>query len=621
MPSPSPAHLTPALRCPRCKQPFKIPLDKLGVLAKCKLCQCRFRVSRDKAGAYAIHEEGAAARPASPAPKIAPPRTPSGTNQQASSPTTSYPSAVPANNDADRTVMGKPTAPPTMRPGEPLPGDADRTMMGKPVAHLPDWLADCTPDGRGRAPMSKPTAPPTSGRPRQPSAAPAPPATGKAAAPAPRPPTARRLPTPKPAASAKATPSPPGNSGGRWKWVVALAGGFILVLGGLAAAYFLLPSGKAAPASLVSLGKYGGIEIGSTGVKRVGVEYYKTDKGVVESLLDEPKDINPKIADLPEGADSFNDRAFQLTVDQVGDYYDALENLGVPTENILVVCSSGVLAPFKTDEVAQRNHDRLVKAIRLKLPKLGKDPEFIDAHDEAKFSFQETVKPDEWDDSVVVDVGGNNIKGGGFVRKDNFLDFSVMVGSSSFEKKVNKDIKDHHTGESFLEAALRLRPVLVEAPLHADLSAVDQLTKRKKVHLIGGIPWAMATYVEPDQFYAAKDADGGASYHCKLAAADIDLFDRMVRTRKPEEIKRLVESKAAEKGLDKHTSAAVDENVEKLQTEVFKNQDRLVGGAQILLAIDKEFSLQAENKDVRSFRYGQVAWLLGYVKSRSGHMQ
>jgi len=623
MPPQPPANHTPALRCLRCKHPFRISLDKLTKLLKCAHCGCHFRVTKGLGAGYVMREEGAAARPAPPASEAAPPpihtgtirqERPSaaphvpaaalpntdstGTIRQERPPTAPHVPAAPLHNtDAKHAVLGKSTAPPAAAPASSPP----RPRVAKPTdADIAAILAASTVAAKSgadagdadRTVQGQLVPPPAAPKPRRPAPRPA------NSGPVPRTPTPRK---PAPAAPA------PRASGGRWKWAAALLGVLVLIAGGTAAAFYWLPLGKPAP---VSLGKYGGVEIGSTGVKMVGVEYVKTDEGITETLLDEPTEANLKLGDLKSGASDFDDRALEKVADQVNDYFIALGKLGVPRENLYVACSSGVLSPFNDKERKQRNQNQLANAVH---EKTGKDAAFIDAHDEAQFSFQELVPAAEWTQSVLLDVGGGNIKGGGYARKDLFLDFHVDAGYTLFEKKVTADKRP---GESFADAAVRLRDTEVRDPLRNEQD-VAQLKDRPKVYLLGGPPWAMATYVRPTEFYAPSKAGTKDSYLRKLQASDIQTFDELVRTKKPADIKTDVKVLVAGSGDD--LVKAVNENVDKIQKEVFKNPDRLIGGAQILLVLDQEFALTAANKEVRSFRYGQAAWLLGYLKSKSGH--
>jgi hypothetical protein len=523
--------MTPSLHCPRCKQPFRIPQNKVGALLRCKRCDFHFRVAHEKTGGYIVRKDAAA---------------------PSSKPT--MPASDSLRTNEDDTILGKPL--PSANGPTGAAEDFNRTLPGK-------WIA----------PAKSAAAPKSANR-------------------------------PAPAAGGR----PRGNVLG----VALLA---VVVLAGLAVLGFLFfpwkgnaaQPGGAAP---VSLGKYGGVEIGSTGVKRVGVEYFQTPGGVREHLLDEPQDDNPKLADQLNAAGDFDDRVLQRTVDCVGDYFDGLKKLGVPPENIYIGCSSGVLLPFKNNDAAlQRNRDRLVKAVR---DATNRDPQFIDAHREARFAFEEIVASDERADSVLIDVGGGNIKGGGFLRKDDFKDFNVAAGVSSFEKKV---AKAQRPDEQFVDAAARLSEAEIEKPLDAELKDLQPLLERKKVHFIGGLPWAMTTYMHPVEFYT-PNANG--SYYCRVPAEDLIQFGGLVRGKKPTEIRADVLAKTADQ--KKEVADAVAANVDKIQKEVFQKSDRLVGGAQILAALDKKFGVTAQNKEVWVFRYGHVAWLLRFVQEQSGHL-
>ena len=223
----------------------------------------------------------------------------------------------------------------------------------------------------------------------------------------------------------------------------------------------------------------------------------------------------------------------------------------------------------------QRNRDKLVKAVWDKIgrDKLARDPEFIDAHDEAKYGFQLVVPKSEWPDAVVIDVGGNNIKGGGFVR-NTFRDFTVEAGVSSFEKKVATDRQAN--GGTVAESALRLSEAQIGKPLDAELGDKIELKERTKVYFLGGLPWALATYTHPVDFYTPT-AGGGGLYYCRLnAQEDLDQFGEMVCKKKPADIKDEVLAKAT--GQKKEVTDALKDNVDKIQKDVFKSQDRLVGG-------------------------------------------
>ncbi len=607
MPVLSAGNLTPSLPCPRCGQPLKPPSDKSDSLVQCEHCGRPLRATRDNNGAYSVHEEPAAAPPSvasSPThhdPGATLPPTPSARIAAAAAGVPEVFAQTPAPGRSARAS----TSFPALRcvrcknPFRPSPEKIGGVVKCKRCQCRLRVIRDeagaysVYEDSAGSTVTTSATRPPQS----------IPGASGQGMISTVAFPAGPQPPTPAPAGAAPAR-----QIHGRRLWIASLVGLLLVVAVGFGALYVFFPSQP----GVVSLGKYGGIEVGSTGVKMVGVEYFKTSDGVRELLLAEPRDANPKIADLPDGAGDFDGRALERTVAQVSDYFDALAKLGAPPANIYVACSSGVLSPFQTDESRLRNRDRLAQAIR---EKTGKEPAFVEPHEEAKLAFQEIVPADEWADAVLIDVGGYNTMGGGYVRKNTFLDFNVRVGVSSFDKKV---LKDKREGESFRDAAQRCLTTEVEKPLDADLAAVSELKDRKKVYFLGGVPWALATYTRPADFYAPSRLTAN-SYQRRFHAADLLAFNDMVCSSTPADIRANVKSQTA--GKEKEVVEAVDENLDKIQKDVFKKADRLVSGAQILLAIDKAFAMNSGDKEVWIFRHGQVAWLLGYMKAQSGHAE
>jgi hypothetical protein len=398
--------------------------------------------------------------------------------------------------------------------------------------------------------------------------------------------------------------------GGLFSVPVLLFG--VLVLAGLGVGGWLLFFNKSTPGpSIASLGRYGGVEIGSTGVKMLGVEYYQVGNEVKFRMLGEPMDVNTNITDIPEGQNDFDSRQVERTMAQVRDYFEALrDKRGVPAGNIFIACSSGVLAKFKDDDSRTRNRDRLVQAIR---ETTGKTPDFIDAHAEAKYSLQAIVPREDWNDAVLVDVGGENIKGGGFDKRGNFYDFSAKVGVKAYEKKIEKGKR---SDESFADAAQRLRESEVEKPLHKELAEIQDLRQRKKVYILGGIAWAMETYTRPEEFYSP--AGDQPAYHRPIAPPDFAAFDELLRKKQPKQIREDVLARVDGKGP---WVEDVSDNLDKIQKEVFKKQERLIGGAQVLIGLATELDLlhPQQPKELFGFRYGHIAWLLGYVGDRSGH--
>jgi hypothetical protein len=590
-------------------------------------------------------------KPMAPPPPLATPKGNRGIDRRVTGKPVVPPPLHPPGGglEADRTIVGKPAAPPPLLP--PSGGlEADRTVMGQPAAPPP-----LAPD-RGASLPAQPDAGekprlrcPQCTRPfriprerigkltkcsecnclfrvveytdgnygvrqegvlvRQPTPEAAPPLNQP---PAEGPGDLRFAVNPPVHGAAAATPAV---SRGRGKRKLGL--GVVLALVGLcglaAAAYFFLFREKA-----VSLGKYGGIEIGSTGVKMIALEYYDRDGEVAYRILAEPKDVNTNVSAVLAGKNKtdFNQANLDRTVGHVRDYFEELrDRLGVPPENIYIACSSGVLAPFRDEADRQRNRKRLEAALR---DRVGKtiEPEFIGAHREARYIVQAIVPRKDWQRAVVIDVGGENAKGGGYDDRGNFQHFEVRnAGVKSFEKLV---AKNRRGDESFPEAARRLARTDVRKRLQEELAEERAvLRERKQLYFLGGIAWALASYTRPKEFYF-KENGKHPTYRCKMSSADLARFDKMV-LRKPEEVKGEILSRLAGEG---DWVRDVKINLDKIQKVVFRKTDRLVGGAQLLRTIHDEFGGEgSEDKEVFGFRYGHVAWLIGYVGNKSGRIK
>jgi hypothetical protein len=551
-------------------------VDKVGLLVRCKSCSCRFRVVAEGAGKYGVREEVAATEPPIPPPPSAP---------KAPHPIKIKPPASPPQNKA--------------------------AALAKPAPKVA---------ANGSPPAKAPAATPRSAQPAR----------------------------------------PPQSGAMRWVPVVLL--GIILAaavaIGGLLLFPDLLPSKEQQSGSVVPLGKYGGIEVGSTGIKRIAVEYFQVGNDVKVRLLDEPVDVNANLSDpKQEKHTHFDPDLLRHARGHIRDYYKALHNTnGIPDDHIFVVCSSGVLANFTDPDALARNRKDLTEAIR---EETGRTPGFVDAHDEAKYALQATVPAKDRLEAVLVDIGGENIKGGSFDTRGNFYDFTVKGGVKGFEREVAKAVplaakarapvtawslvaqaacrQSIPAGaapflsgvaaavipdgleylSAFTATARRLRETKVEAPLRRDLTIGQDLRDRKKVYFLGGIAWAMSTYVRPDEFYSHSYGDQ-PRYHNTIAAKDFDDFAAMVQELGPEAIKAKVLA-----GLPKNELWVKDvrSNIDKIQKEVFKGRERLIGGAQVLRGVANELGIGKEPREIFGYRYGHIAWLLGYVGEQSGHVK
>jgi Ppx/GppA phosphatase family len=348
----------------------------------------------------------------------------------------------------------------------------------------------------------------------------------------------------------------------------------------------LLAGCLSAPAARAQTATHGGIEIGSKGVKATVIEVTPGREGPASRQLFS-KTANTTIAALKDG--KLREDAIAETAEEVERFFKQMRTeFRVPADNIYIVGSSGVpKAP---------NSDELVKAVKTRT---GKDLRFIDAQTETALTIAGVVKPDLRAESVLVDIGSGNTKGGyltGTGQARRVASFSVPYGTVTYTAQVKKQ-----AGEAgkFVETAARLRDDLLTRPIAAAVERNPELVKRQRVYLSGGMSWALATLVKPQ---AAEEA------YVSLTADDIEAFHRLV-TKTPGAFPEVDLSQV--KDARARTQAAKDLRRVK---DVF-TPENLISGSEIL----RSLSTALKFKDRRLFfpRYGYVAWIQSYVLDRA----
>src|SRR5262249_10219079 len=123
--------------------------------------------------------------------------------------------------------------------------------------------------------------------------------------------------------------------------------------------------------------------------------------------------------------------------------------------------------------------------------------------------------------SISLDVGSGNTKGGYKPAGGELVYVAIPLGTVTFTQRVAKEAKEKEI--SFVEAASRLREKELLAPLRKGAKGMPELAKRKQVYLSGGMVWAMTTMVKPAELNRA---------YVRFTAADVKAFLAMA-TKKP----------------------------------------------------------------------------------------
>jgi exopolyphosphatase/pppGpp-phosphohydrolase len=349
--------------------------------------------------------------------------------------------------------------------------------------------------------------------------------------------------------------------------------------------------------------RYGGLEIGSKGIKAIVVEAFPDPTyGIDVREVGKSETINTTLVRNLGQTKKFDEQALKETAEALKKFQERmLKEDHIPAENIYVAASSGLFAPLDAEgELKKKNKDILGAMVK---EVTGKAIEFLDVQREVELSIPGSVPRDHVNESLYVDVGSGNTKGG-FRTKAGLVFLELPYGSRSFRELIEKEAKK--TGNPFEKQAQLLREQVLEPYLqknHLDQKPLTDAT-RTRVYLSGGVVWALATFVHPED----------QSQYVALSAKDIDTFQDML----------LRESKdLPNPELGKIKDDKARQNAEKEIADVrnvFKLPD-LKAGTEILKALSNKFDFA--NRKLWFARRGYLGWITAYIvekedKARKG---
>jgi hypothetical protein len=373
-------------------------------------------------------------------------------------------------------------------------------------------------------------------------------------------------------------------------WIIRIGGILLVVAGGAALAFFLTRSkdGK--------YGKYGGIEIGSTGIKMVVADFFSQGDSWNYTALEKESDNAAKLGDaLAPGNSAAEDESLAKALAKIREYFETIHGKhGVPAERIYVICSSGLFSKLE----GQAKYEKQEKLQRLVKESIGKIMVPLDEAEEAKDSLLVCApRPEERSDSLLISITGGNTKGGYFDNDNIFKSMTFPYGTKTYEKKVNQ----RPNNEGFSQAAHRLAAELLIPAINEGLRDDPGLNRRRKIYLLGGIVWAMCTYTHPNQ---------AADLRVRLLASDIKDFRARAGYKQPGQL--------AEAAMDLVEADKKEAAAKELAEvgKVFKDERQLIAGAEILAALAAKYDFGG--KDLVFFRDGQYAWTIGYIVKKVG---
>jgi len=351
---------------------------------------------------------------------------------------------------------------------------------------------------------------------------------------------------------------------------------------------------------------YGGIEIGSKGVKATAIRVKETDEGQSVKLI-YAEVINTTIMQLKDNkfaSDVIRDTAL-ATAKMLA---KMKSDLKVPDAHIGIVGSSGLKADNPQD---------LIKAVH---ERTGKTMSFLDVETEVQLSVVGTIPQryrsrDGWKDnrgiSVLMDIGSGNTKGGYQILRQlptgtpdyDYVTVGIPKGTVSFSNEINQATGDAGDQMAFARKAKELAPASIRSALRKEMERKPGLVNRRRVYMSGGIVWAMATLLYPDDRRALVPR----------TADDISLFYQKV-TSDPDSVQKFLNPNLTKRISDRQLRAEAEKELETVRNTF--SPRNLIAGAEILKAISSEFQLS--QKRIRFARYSYLAWILSYTRLQVG---
>lgn len=327
---------------------------------------------------------------------------------------------------------------------------------------------------------------------------------------------------------------------------------------------------------------YAGIEIGSKGIKISVIEVNNIKKGDYDILGYWTENVG-----IAKGI-SIDGNLAQEDINNAGNV--VFENLSkikkqynVPDEFIYIVASSGVALAHNTQALSDK-----IKTLT------NKELDFISVEAEGKMLLKGSIPSTDYQDAIVLDIGGGNTKGG-YVDMVNdkfeFFPLKLDFGTITLTEAINKTIvipREINDMRVYKEKSFEYAPLLRDK-IKEMLRTKPQLVEKKKIYLSGGAIWAFTTLyyneINEDHFVPLK-MDDVIDYDAVLKNNFIK-YENLAKT-----------SKEADKVINTYS------------------QKHLISANNILIACLESIP-NLKSKKIYFAKEGQIAWLVSYVVDRS----
>ncbi len=324
-----------------------------------------------------------------------------------------------------------------------------------------------------------------------------------------------------------------------------------------------------------SQGFYGGIEIGSQGIKTSVIKISNLEKENYELI--EFWTTNIGLAqDLAKNGTLYS-KKIDEAVKVISEDFEILQKeFNISIGNIYIVASSGVNKAKNISVLVDKVIDATMKNVNL-----------VSEKTESVFLLRGSVPQENFMISLILDFGGTSIKGG-YVEdaKGNdivFKPISLEFGTLSFNEILEQKTEPKKDLESYNEAIFNYIPTL-DAKV-VEMFSKHELSKTKEfIYLAGGAPWA----------YCMMNLKTVKDDYNEFTFNDLQEYHAFLQN----SFKKYVEM------------SSTDKNIEKVLNTY--NQRQLIAANTLLMSSLENIG----NLDTKRFFYtknSQVAWLISFV--------
>ncbi|MEP6931160.1 MAG: exopolyphosphatase [Flavobacterium sp.] len=328
---------------------------------------------------------------------------------------------------------------------------------------------------------------------------------------------------------------------------------------------------------------YAGIEIGSKGIKFSVIDVNNIKKGNYDVVLFWTENVG-----IAKGI-SIDGNLAEADITQAG--IVIVENLrkirtryNVLDDNIFIVGSSGVAMAKNTDILKAKVKTWTNKTL-----------EFIDIDTEGRMLLKGSIPPIDYNDSIILDIGGGNTKGG-FVNalddnKFEFFPLKLDYGTITLTEAINKTIvipTQINDIMVYQEKAFDYAPLL-RKKIKEMLESKPMTLNKKNIYLSGGAVWAFTTL-----YYANSDN----VKFVPLKLEDMVDYDAILKNNFSKFEALAKTNKEAEKVINTYS------------------QRHLIAANAILIACLESLT-DLKSKKIYFAKEGQVAWLVSYIVERT----